>query len=211
MPGFHYPSSKWLFITGILLIFSACSRPGTREVYIPDKLVIVDPNHPPADITHEPELITEYPNRLEEGEGWIELLKAGEAEQLGPNVLLGNRNIPLVANRSGSYAYPPEVGLASYYEEPQILATGEQFDPDSMTAAHKSLPFGTLVRCKRLDTHASVIVFINDRGPYVKDRIIDLSRAAGAKLDMLEVGIVPCSLEIIAYPLVEVMGPKGNG
>ena len=120
-------------------------------------------------------------------------------------------NWPMVANKGSSFVYPQQKGIVSYYHEPQILATGGKYDPERLTAAHKQLPFGTIVRCTRKDNGQSVVVLINDRGPYVRGRVLDLSRAAARKLGMLHTGIVPCVIEVLAYPLVERMGPRGNG
>lgn len=116
---------------------------------------------------------------------------------------------PLVYNDGP--VYPPQTGICSYYHEPQRIATGEYFNPEALTAAHKSLPFGTIVRCTRTDTGRSVVVVINDRGPYVDGRIIDLSRRAAQHIGMIGDGIAPCRLDILAYPVIDTMGPKGNG
>jgi rare lipoprotein A (peptidoglycan hydrolase) len=118
---------------------------------------------------------------------------------------------PLVLNQGQFRLFNNQTGLASFYHEPQPLASGGRYDPEDMTAAHKTLPFGTIVRCTRLDTGASVAVIVNDRGPYIDGRIIDLSLAAARALDQLTVGVVPCTVEILAYPLIETMGPQGNG
>jgi len=89
-------------------------------------------------------------------------------------------------------------GKASWYHEPQRLASGGRFNPEAMTAAHKTLPFGTMVRVTNLRSKRSAIVRINDRGPYRGGRIIDLSRAAARQVGMLQCGIVPVKLEVIA-------------
>ena len=71
----------------------------------------------------------------------------------------------------------PMKGIASVYAyEGEITANGETAKPSGFTAAHKSLPFGTLVKVTNLDTGKSVVVRINDRGPFVKVRVIDLTR-----------------------------------
>lgn len=118
---------------------------------------------------------------------------------------------PMVANAGSSRVYPRERGLVSFYHESQELATGEQYSPNSMTAAHKSLPFGTIVRCTRTDTGQSVIVMINDRGPYIRGRILDLNKASARALDLTDDGVASCMIEVLAYPLIETMGPRGNG
>jgi rare lipoprotein A len=74
-------------------------------------------------------------------------------------------------------------------------ASGETYNKRSMTAAHRSLPFGTRVRVTNLRNGRSVIVRINNRGPYSKGRIIDLSELAAEKLGMIEAGVVPVKVE----------------
>ena len=77
-----------------------------------------------------------------------------------------------------------QTGVASYYSKPQRLASGGHFNPSAMTAAHKTLPFGTRVRVTHTGNGRSVDVRINDRGPFVAGRIIDLSKAAAQALGM---------------------------
>ena len=88
-------------------------------------------------------------------------------------------------------------GNASYYWEDQTTATGEHFDRRALTAAHKTLPFGTRVRVTCDDTGKSVIVRINDRGPYKEGRVIDLSERAAESLGMTSVGIAAVRLEVL--------------
>ena len=88
-------------------------------------------------------------------------------------------------------------GVASYYWEDQMTATGEQFDKRAMTAAHKTLPFGTKVRVTRVDTGKAVVVRINDRGPYKPGRIIDLSESAAESLGMTDIGTTPVRLDVL--------------
>jgi len=89
--------------------------------------------------------------------------------------------------------------MASYYGEKfrgRPTASGEIFDPDKMTAAHKTLAFGTVVRVTRVDNGRSVTVRINDRGPFVEGRIIDLSERAARDLDMIAAGVVKVRVEV---------------
>ncbi len=76
-------------------------------------------------------------------------------------------------------------------------ASGEVFDQWAMTAAHKKLPFGTIVEVKNLKNNKKVKVRINDRGPFVRDRIIDLSRAAAEKIDLVRLGVAPVRVEVL--------------
>lgn len=94
-------------------------------------------------------------------------------------------------------------GLASYYAEKfhgRRTASGERFDMNAMSAAHKTLPFGTLVLVQHLETGKEIRVRINDRGPFVRDRVIDLSKRAARELGMLLSGVAPVKLVILALP-----------
>lgn len=104
--------------------------------------------------------------------------------------------------RSATSAPGPgsEQGMASWYGERfqgRPTASGEPFDMGQLTAAHKTLPFGTRVRVTHLENGKSVTVRINDRGPFVTGRVIDLSRAAAAKVDMLTEGTARVKVEIV--------------
>lgn len=144
-----------------------------------------------------------------DGEGELRVVYPGDDNH--PGLPIRGVDWPLVMNDGQGRHYPEEHGLVSFYHAPQRLATGEWFDPDELTAAHKTLPFGTVVRCTRTDTGQSVVVTINDRGPYVRGRILDLSRKSARLIDLPGVGVAPCKVEVLAYPLVETMGPRGNG
>ncbi len=76
-------------------------------------------------------------------------------------------------------------------------ASGERFNPGAMTMAHKTLPFGTLVKVTNVKTNKSVVVRVNDRGPTQADRVGDVSRAAAAKLRMLKSGVVDAKFEVV--------------
>ncbi len=88
-------------------------------------------------------------------------------------------------------------GVASYYWQGQMTAAGERFNKRDMTAAHKTLPFGTRVRVTRVDTGSSVIVRINDRGPFKPGRVIDLSERAAEEIGMTGAGLLPVRLEVL--------------
>lgn len=92
------------------------------------------------------------------------------------------------------------VGKASWYGpgfNRKRTASGERFKKGAMTAAHKTLPFGTVVKVTNLRNGKSVKVRINDRGPFVEGRIIDLSKGAAKKIDMVKAGVVPVRLDIV--------------
>jgi rare lipoprotein A len=93
-----------------------------------------------------------------------------------------------------------EEGLASWYgieEAGRATASGEIMDPERRTAAHRTLPFGSLVRVTDLETGKSVEVIVNDRGPHVEGRIIDLSFAAARDIDLVDRGTTPVRLQLL--------------
>jgi rare lipoprotein A len=93
-----------------------------------------------------------------------------------------------------------DVGNASWYgnrHHGKQTASGERFDEFAMTAAHRTLPFGTRVRVTNLENHRSVIVRVNDRGPFVEGRIIDLSLAAARALGIADEGVAPVRLQTL--------------
>ncbi len=116
-------------------------------------------------------------------------LTAGEPSR-SPTVVAANNTQPLTV----------QDGVASYYADKhhgRMTANGETFDMYALTAAHRKLPFGTKLRVTSLANNRSVIVRINDRGPYVNGRVIDLSYGAAAELQMLKSGLAKVKLEIV--------------
>lgn len=96
-----------------------------------------------------------------------------------------------------------EVGIASWYGpgfDGNYTANGEIYDMNAVSAAHKTLPFGTIVRVVDLETGRSIAVRINDRGPFIEGRIIDLSKGAAAQFGMIEKGITKVGLRIVRWP-----------
>lgn len=91
-------------------------------------------------------------------------------------------------------------GEAAYYAarfDGRPTASGERFDSDRLTAAHRALAFGTRVRVTNRNNGRSVVVRINDRGPYTRGRIIDLSRRAAERIGMVRSGVAPVTLQIV--------------
>lgn len=88
-----------------------------------------------------------------------------------------------------------ETGTASWYKHGAVTASGEPFDKSAMTCAHRSLPFGTHLRVTVIGTDKSVVVRVNDRGPFLKGRIIDLSEGAAARLGMKRRGVARVHVE----------------
>ena len=94
--------------------------------------------------------------------------------------------------------YVTETGKASYYSDEFVhrtMANGKKFSQHKLTAAHKTLPLGTKVKVINLTNHERVKVRITDRGPFVKGRIIDLSKKAAKRIDMINDGVVQIELK----------------
>lgn len=92
-------------------------------------------------------------------------------------------------------------GDASFYgsqHQGQKTANGERFDQNALTAAHRTLPFGSRVQVTNLRNKKTVEVRINDRGPFARGRIIDISKKAAEQLDMLGDGVVPVSIKLLS-------------
>lgn len=107
---------------------------------------------------------------------------------------------PDKSNLSKSTGQKIEEGVASWYGpnfHGKLTANGEKYDMYGLTAAHRTLPFNTILRVKNLDNGKSVQVRINDRGPYAKNRIIDLSKKAAQQIDMLESGTANVELILL--------------
>lgn len=135
---------------------------------------------------------------------------AGVVEPLGPD--LQDLDLALPDNAVDLDSFEPPVeqsrvladlgsGIASYYGRRfhgRLTANGERFDMGAMTAAHKTLPFGSLVRVTNPRNGRSVVVRINDRGPFVRGRTIDLSRRAAQELGIIRRGHARVELELIA-------------
>jgi rare lipoprotein A len=88
------------------------------------------------------------------------------------------------------------VGIASFYKYESKTASGEQFNPNELTAAHRTLPFGTRLRVTNVETGQSVTVRVNDRGPFIPGRVVDVSHSAAEVLGMIDRGITKVKLEV---------------
>ncbi len=94
-------------------------------------------------------------------------------------------------------------GRASYYSDAlkgRPMANGETYEPQRAVAAHRSLRFGTVVRVVHASSGASVVVRITDRGPFARGRIIDLSRGAAERLNMVKEGVARVKIEVLKQP-----------
>jgi rare lipoprotein A len=88
-------------------------------------------------------------------------------------------------------------GLASFYKHGSRTASGEKFNPGELTAAHRTLPFGTRVRVTNVATGKSVTVRVNDRGPFINGRVIDVSHAAAESIGMVGQGVAKVKLDVV--------------
>ena len=129
-----------------------------------------------------------------------EAIEKGRVKK-SPYVVKGKRYVPMSLDEAYRYS---EVGVASWYgKETQkqkggkMTANGEAFDPGKPTAAHKYLPLPTHVRVKNLENGRSMIVRVNDRGPFVKGRIIDLSSGAAKQLGFYRQGLAKVKIETV--------------
>ena len=107
-----------------------------------------------------------------------------------------------------------EVGFASWYgaqHQGRRTASGEVFDMNQLTAAHRTLPFGTRLLVTNRDTSRSTGVRVNDRGPFVDGRILDVSYAAARQLGVVGAGIFPVKLRVVSLPGTRADAPAGDG
>ena len=118
-----------------------------------------------------------------------------------PYVVNGRRYVPMSVEQSRNYR---ETGIASWYgyetyrqEDGHMTANGEAFHPNGLTAAHKYLPLPTFVKVTNLENRRSIILRVNDRGPFVEGRIIDLSAGAARKLGFYEQGTARVRVETL--------------
>lgn len=102
-----------------------------------------------------------------------------------------------VASRSDARGKTASQGVASYYTEGTKTASGERFNTLEMTAAHPTLPFGTKLRVTNLSSGRSVTVRVNDRGPFVQGRVVDVSYSAADALGMVGKGVAKVKLDVV--------------
>lgn len=113
----------------------------------------------------------------------------------------------------GAVSAQIQTGLASYYSDALAgnkTACGDKYRPSQLTAAHKSLPFHTMVRVLNLENGREISVRINDRGPFVKGRIIDLSRSAAEALGIIRQGIAKVRIEVVPQIEFAALTAKGT-
>lgn len=101
---------------------------------------------------------------------------------------------------SGRAPGPAQVGIASWYDPGPRRVRGVSYGRSDLTAAHRSLPFGTRVRVTNLGNGRIVVVVVNDRGPFVRGRVIDVSKAAARRLDIVRSGLARVRVEVVGRP-----------
>lgn len=130
-----------------------------------------------------------------------EAIRQGRVKN-SPYVVYGKTYVPMSIEEARNYR---ETGIASWYGEEtrkkhggHMTANGEKFDPDKLSAAHKYLPLPVHVRVTNLETKRSIVVRVNDRGPFAHNRVIDLSAGAAKKLGFYEKGTARVSIEVVS-------------
>ena len=112
-------------------------------------------------------------------------------------VASAKKHTPFARHNNAAPTQIASQGIASFYTEEQQTASGEMFDTNDLTAAHPTLPFGTRLRVTNVATGRSVTVRINDRGPYVPGRVVDVSHSAADALGMVGSGIAKVKLDVV--------------
>ena len=107
------------------------------------------------------------------------------------------KHTPFASNKTAAETQVASHGVASFYTEGTQTASGERFDTHELTAAHPTLPFGTRLRVTNVATGRSVTVRVNDRGPFVPGRVVDVSYAAAETLGMVEGGVAKVKLDVV--------------
>jgi rare lipoprotein A len=112
-------------------------------------------------------------------------------------VAVTKKHNPLASDKNAAETQGASHGLASFYTEGTRTASGERFDTHELTAAHRTLPFGTRLRVTSVATGRSVTVRVNDRGPFVPGRVVDVSYSAAETLGMVGGGIAKVKLDVV--------------
>jgi rare lipoprotein A len=107
------------------------------------------------------------------------------------------RHSPFATDKHDAETHTALYGLASFYAEDEQTASGEKFDPHQLTAAHRTLPFGTRVRVTNVATGRSVTVRVNDRGPFISGRVVDVSYSAAETLGIIDRGVAMVKLDVV--------------
>jgi rare lipoprotein A len=141
-------------------------------------------------VTNKSEIFT--PSRLASREH-------NQTISFAPNrrVAVAKKHTPFASNKKAAETRVASRGIASFYTEGTQTASGEKFNTNELTAAHPTLPFGTRLRVTNVASGRSVTVRINDRGPYVAGRVVDVSYAAAETLGMVGGGLAKVKLDVV--------------
>ena len=112
-------------------------------------------------------------------------------------VAVARKHTPFASNKKAAGPHVASDGIASFYTEGTKTASGEKFNTHELTAAHPTLPFGTRLRVTNVASGQSVTVRVNDRGPYVRGRVVDVSYAAAETLGMVGGGVAKVKLDVV--------------
>jgi rare lipoprotein A len=177
-------------------------------LYVADRLVSTNQPMRLSTATPAPEP-SQIPNRAKKA---ARESSRQEAANLPPEIATPEPEIvtPIPEEADGEeQEAPAETGRASWYDLASKTASGEAMDADGLTAAHPTLPLGSHVRVENLDNGRAVVVRINDRGPFAKDRIIDLSKEAAMQLGMIEAGVARVSVSPVEMVASNVKASAG--
>jgi rare lipoprotein A len=119
------------------------------------------------------------------------------ASAMKTRIAAAKKRTQLASRKPKDQARVASEGIASFYSEDTETASGEKFNKHDLTAAHPTLPFGTKLRVTNVKTGRSVTVRVNDRGPYVQGRIVDVSYSAAEQLDMVNNGLANVRLDVM--------------
>jgi len=112
-------------------------------------------------------------------------------------VAVARKHTPFASDKKAAATQVASDGIASFYTEGTKTASGEKFNTHELTAAHPTLPFGTRLRVTNVASGQSVTVRVNDRGPYVRGRVVDVSYAAAETLGMVGGGVAKVKLDVV--------------
>jgi rare lipoprotein A len=129
--------------------------------------------------------------------GFVATSRQASLEHDRTTSFLTKQHAPFIPEKDAVGTRAATQGLASFYTEGTRTANGEKFDTHELTAAHPTLPFGTRLRVTNVATGRSVTVRVNDRGPYVPGRIVDVSYSAAESLGMVGRGVAKVKLDVV--------------
>jgi rare lipoprotein A len=193
-----------------LLMMFACGGPKQARVNVPPPPAIAAPPAPAPAPTDTPKpsaqaAAKKHPKTSTADNNEENKPDSDDAEaSTSPNA--AEPEIP-----EGAAVLSTETGLASWYGPPynhRRGSNGEVYDMNAMTAAHKTLPLGSIVRVTNVNNGRTVVVRITDRGPFIPGRVIDLSLAAARKIDVWRAGVAPVKLEVMQTPAPLAAGGK---